>query len=86
MALCSDDVQHERHVPGIAEASGQQVEKGAPEIHGWPIRYQHQRQHDCPGYPVRPDADQANEYHALGVTVDKPGITARTCTGYYAQP
>jgi VWFA-related protein len=31
-------------------------------------------------------ADQANEYHALGVTVDKAGITARTRTGYYAQP
>jgi VWFA-related protein len=32
-------------------------------------------------------ADQAfDEYHALGVTVDKPGITARTRTGYYAQP
>jgi hypothetical protein len=31
-------------------------------------------------------ADHANEYHALGVTVDKPEITARTRTGYYAQP
>ncbi|MFZ3213342.1 MAG: VWA domain-containing protein [Terriglobales bacterium] len=30
-------------------------------------------------------ADQANEYHALGITVDKPGVTARTRTGYYAQ-
>ena len=30
-------------------------------------------------------ADQANEYHALAVTVDKPGIKARTRTGYYAQ-
>jgi VWFA-related protein len=31
-------------------------------------------------------ADQAfGEYHALGVTVDKPGITARTQSGYYAQ-
>ena len=30
-------------------------------------------------------ADQADEYHALQVTVDKPGITARTRTGYYAQ-
>jgi VWFA-related protein len=27
-----------------------------------------------------------DEYHALGVAVDKPGITARTRTGYYAQP
>jgi VWFA-related protein len=27
-----------------------------------------------------------DEYHALGVTVDEPGITARTRTGYYAQP
>ena len=31
-------------------------------------------------------ADRVNEYHAVGVTVDKPGITARTRTGYYAQP
>jgi VWFA-related protein len=30
--------------------------------------------------------DQANEYHAIAVTVDKPGTTARTRTGYYAQP
>lgn len=27
-----------------------------------------------------------SECHSLGVTVDKPGITARTRTGYYAQP
>jgi VWFA-related protein len=32
-------------------------------------------------------ADQTfDEYHALGVTVDKPGIKARTRTSYYAQP
>jgi|SRR5579863_481928 VWFA-related protein len=32
-------------------------------------------------------ADQTfDAYHALGVIVDKPGITARTRTGYYAQP
>ena len=31
-------------------------------------------------------ADRANEYHAIEVTVDKPGFTARTRTGYYAQP
>jgi VWFA-related protein len=31
-------------------------------------------------------ADQANEYHALEVKVDKPGSAARTRTGYYAQP
>ena len=30
-------------------------------------------------------ADQANEYHAIGVTVDRPGVRARTRTGYYAQ-
>jgi hypothetical protein len=30
-------------------------------------------------------ADQADEYHALQVTVDKPGMAARTRTGYYAQ-
>jgi VWFA-related protein len=31
-------------------------------------------------------ADHANEYHSLQVTVDKPGLTTRTRTGYYAQP
>jgi VWFA-related protein len=33
-----------------------------------------------------PRADKPNEYHSLAITVDKPGITARTRTGYYAQP
>lgn len=33
-----------------------------------------------------PAADRANEFHALQVTTDKPGITARTNVGYYAQP
>jgi VWFA-related protein len=31
-------------------------------------------------------ADQENEYHALEVKVDRPGIKVRTRTGYYAQP
>ncbi|MFZ0760706.1 MAG: VWA domain-containing protein [Candidatus Sulfotelmatobacter sp.] len=31
-------------------------------------------------------ADRANEYHAIAIRVDKPGVTARTRTGYYAQP
>jgi VWFA-related protein len=30
--------------------------------------------------------DGPNEYHALELKVDKPGLTARTRTGYYAQP
>jgi VWFA-related protein len=33
-----------------------------------------------------PKADRANEYHDLKVTVDQPGLTARTSTGYYNQP
>ena len=33
-----------------------------------------------------PRADKPNEYHSLAITMDKPGITARTRTGYYAQP
>jgi VWFA-related protein len=33
-----------------------------------------------------PKADRANEYHDLKVTVDQPGLTARTNTGYYDQP
>jgi len=31
-------------------------------------------------------ADQANEYHSITVKINKSGITARTRTGYYAQP
>jgi VWFA-related protein len=30
--------------------------------------------------------DGPNEYHALTVKIDKPGLTARTRAGYYAQP
>jgi VWFA-related protein len=33
-----------------------------------------------------PPADHPNEYHSLEVKVDKPGLIARTRTGYYAQP
>ncbi len=31
-------------------------------------------------------AEHANEYHHVQVDVDKPGVTARTRDGYYAQP
>jgi VWFA-related protein len=33
-----------------------------------------------------PRADRANEYHDLKVVVGKPGLSARTSTGYYSQP
>jgi VWFA-related protein len=33
-----------------------------------------------------PPADHPNEYHSLEVKVDKPGLKARTRTGYYAEP
>lgn len=33
-----------------------------------------------------PHGERANEYHALKVLVDQPGLTARTNTGYYNQP
>jgi VWFA-related protein len=33
-----------------------------------------------------PVADHPDEYHTLQVKVDKSGLTARTRTGYYAQP
>ncbi len=33
-----------------------------------------------------PTPEQPNEYHPIDVKVDKPGLTARTRTGYYAQP
>lgn len=33
-----------------------------------------------------PEADHPNEYHSLTVKIGKPGLTARTRTGYYAQP
>lgn len=32
-----------------------------------------------------PPADHPDEYHSLQVKIDKPGLTARTRTGYYAQ-
>jgi hypothetical protein len=31
-------------------------------------------------------ADRPDEYHSLGVTVDKPGLEPRTRIGHYAQP
>jgi len=33
-----------------------------------------------------PAAEHADEYHDLKVVVDKPGLTVRTTSGYYAQP
>jgi VWFA-related protein len=33
-----------------------------------------------------PAADQAHEYHDLKVTVNSPGVTVRTNTGYYNEP
>lgn len=33
-----------------------------------------------------PPADHPDEYHNLEVRVNKPGLTVRTRTGYYAQP
>jgi VWFA-related protein len=33
-----------------------------------------------------PSSESPNEYRAVSVRVDKPGLTARTRTGYYAQP
>ncbi len=30
--------------------------------------------------------DGPNEYHALDIKIDKPGLTARTRSGYYARP
>lgn len=33
-----------------------------------------------------PAAVHANEYHGIDVQVDKPGLTVRTRSGYYAQP
>jgi VWFA-related protein len=33
-----------------------------------------------------PSARKADEYHALEIRIDKPGLTARTRQGYYSQP
>jgi VWFA-related protein len=33
-----------------------------------------------------PSSERPNEYRAISVSVDKPGLKARTRTGYYAQP
>jgi VWFA-related protein len=35
---------------------------------------------------IYPPADHPDEYHSLEIKVDKPGLVARTRTGYYAQP
>jgi VWFA-related protein len=32
-----------------------------------------------------PPADHANEYHSLQIKISRPGLSARTRTGYYAQ-
>ncbi|MGA3096981.1 MAG: VWA domain-containing protein [Bryobacteraceae bacterium] len=45
---------------------------------------------DANGYYVLsfdgPAGDGPNEYHSLEIKIDKPGATARTRSGYYAQP
>ncbi len=33
-----------------------------------------------------PPAEPANQYHSVEVKIDKPGLAARTRTGYYTQP
>jgi len=33
-----------------------------------------------------PPAAHPDEYHGIEVKVDRPGLTARTRTGYYSQP
>jgi hypothetical protein len=33
-----------------------------------------------------PAADNSDEYHDLEIQLAKPGLTARTLKGYYAQP
>jgi VWFA-related protein len=35
---------------------------------------------------IYPPADHPDEFHSLEIKVDKPGLIARTRTGYYAQP
>jgi VWFA-related protein len=35
---------------------------------------------------IYPPADHPDEYHNLEIKIDKPGLIARTRTGYYAQP
>jgi hypothetical protein len=36
-------------------------------------------------FPI-PPAESPNEYHHLEVKLNKPGLSARTSDGYYAQP
>jgi VWFA-related protein len=35
---------------------------------------------------IPPPAKHPDEYHSIEVVIDKPGLMARTRTGYYAQP
>jgi hypothetical protein len=33
-----------------------------------------------------PPPDRRNQYHTLQIKINQPGLTARTRTGYYAEP
>ncbi len=35
---------------------------------------------------TRAISERPDQYHSLELKIDKPGLTARTTTGYYAQP
>ena len=54
---------------------GRQIENAMNDTSGWYVL-----SFDSPR------ADGPNEYHKLDLKVGKPGLTARTRSGYYAQP
>lgn len=70
----------------LAEQTGGHVLNSSNDITGEIVHCAH----DANAYyvlsfdTVAPDGP--NEYHALEIKVDKPGLTARTRTGYYNQP
>lgn len=76
VALCSDDVQHERHVSSVAEARGQQIEKRAPEIYGWPIRNKQNDRAERVGQPA--PALVRRRSQSLGTSKPQSDPTAST--------
>jgi VWFA-related protein len=70
----------------LAEQSGGQVLYGGDDIVGFIDRcVADAKSYYTLSFNSAP-ATHPNEYHAIKVEIDKPGLKARTRTGYYAQP
>lgn len=73
-------------LPALATQSGGQVLYGSSDLPALIDRCVA----DASSYYVvtydLPLASHANEYHAIEIKIDQPGVTTRTRVGYYAQP